>query len=124
MREPGSLSARSAVLWCYLIWYVTMAVLYFDPAPGLWLTSVGLSAVIGIALTLSVRAPGGGDRRWQVFRLFLIPFCVSSFSALVKDRGFIIIFSPRLAEDALAGGLCLVFLGGMAVARRVAGTRT
>jgi hypothetical protein len=35
-----------------------------------------------------------------------MPFCVSSFAALVKDKGFILIFSPRLDETFLAVGLC------------------
>ena len=108
------------VLWCYLIWYLVMAGSYFDPAPRLWLTSAGLSLVIGFALVLSVVCAPHATRldRWQTFRLFLIPFCVSSFAALVKDRGFILIFSPRPAETGLAVGLCLLFLSLLVVVRR------
>lgn len=113
------LSAGRAALWCYLIWYLTMTAFYFEPAPRLWLTSIGVSAIVGLAFLLSVHSRGGARQdRWQIFRLFLIPFCVSSFSALVKDRGFILVFSPRLDEDALALGLCLAFLVLAGLARR------
>jgi hypothetical protein len=97
-----------------------MSAYYFEPAPRLWLTSLGLSAIIGIALMLSVRTHGGArQNRWQIFRLFLIPFAVSSFSALIKDHGFILVFSPSLAQDAVAIGLCLGFLSCVQLIRRL-----
>lgn len=115
------------VLWCYLIWYLVMAALYFDPAPAIWLTSLGLSVVIGIALNLSVVPAGGAvaaaaapGAAWQKFRLFLIPFCVSSFATLVKGQGFVLIFSSRLVENALAAGMIVVFLVVRAGVRRLA----
>ena len=56
--------------------------------------------------------------RWQVIRLFMMPFCVSSFSALVKGRGFFLIFSPNLDEILIAVGLCAVLCGTVAVLKR------
>ncbi|MBI3375383.1 MAG: hypothetical protein HY017_27000 [Betaproteobacteria bacterium] len=107
-----TLTPGRAVLWCYLIWYFVMAGAYFDPSPRMWLTSAGLGLVIGFALILSVvstrRTPW--PDRWQIFRLFLVPFCVSSFSALVKDRGLILIFSPEPGVTGLALALCAGFL--------------
>lgn len=115
----ASLSAGRIALWCYLIWYLVFATLYFDSSPRLWLTSIGLSAVIGTAYVISVHASGGvRQTRWQVFRLFFIPFCVSSFSALVKNQGFILIFSPKPAQDGLAISLCLAFLTFVALQHR------
>ena len=64
---------------------------YFDPNPRLWLTSLGLSLIIGFALYISTTAAGNKKVHlefWQTFRLFLMPFCVSSFAALVKGRRF------------------------------------
>jgi hypothetical protein len=52
-----------------------------------------------------------------MFRLFVTPFCVSSFAALVKGRGFILIFSPDWREMAVAAAICLV-LGAAALAAR------
>jgi len=104
-----TLTTGRLILWCYFIWYAVVLVRYFDPAPGLWLTSLGLSAIIGAALYISTAASGSTRVKldpWQTFRLFLMPFCVSSFAALVKDKGFILIFSPRLDETFLAVGLC------------------
>jgi hypothetical protein len=99
------------VLWCYLVWYLVVLVRYFDPSLRLWLTSLGLSAIIGIALFLSATAGATKARldRWTIFRLFLMPFCVSSFSALVKGKGFILIFSPNPTEVLAAIGLCVAF---------------
>ena len=103
-----NLNRGRLILWCYLIWYLVALAWYFDPSPRLWLTSLGLSVIIGIALYLSATAGATKVRldRWTIFRLFLMPFCVSSFAALVKDKGFILIFSPKPAENLLAVTLC------------------
>lgn len=100
-----------AILWCYLIWYVVIVYFYFDPSPRLWIDSLGISAVIGTALILSVSSGKSAKRDpWQVFRLYLMPFCVSSFSALIKGQGFFIIVSPKFQETGLAIACCAVFL--------------
>jgi hypothetical protein len=39
-----------------------------------------------------------------------MPFCVSSFSALVKGKGFILIFSPRTNENLIALAACAAVL--------------
>lgn len=110
-RYVKGLTLGGALLWCYLIWYLVMAAAYFDPSPRLWLTSAGLSVVIGCALILSVSAPQARRLdRWQIFRLFCIPFCASSFAAMAKDRGFILIFSPEPLATGLALVLCAIFL--------------
>ena len=68
---------------------------YFDPSPAIWLNAAGISAIIGIALLLSVSLPPGAKRDpWQTFRLFMMPFGVSSFSQLIKGQGFILIPLP------------------------------
>ena len=95
----ATLSTGRTILWCYLIWYLNIFLRYFDPSPQLWLTSLGISGILGIALLLST-APATGTAfkrdRWQVFRLFLMPLCSSSYAAMVKDKGFFIIFPPDL----------------------------
>jgi hypothetical protein len=99
------------ILWCYLIWYFTVVYFYFEPSPKIWINSIGISAVIGTGLMLSVSSNkfDGGDR-WQTFRLYLMPFCVSSFSALIKEHGFVVFISPRFEENTLALLFCLIFL--------------
>jgi hypothetical protein len=109
-RYLTNLSTGRLILWCYFIWYCVVLVRYFDPSVRLWLTSLGLSAIIGVALYLSTAGSGTTKvklDRWQLFRLFLMPFCVSSFAALVKEEKFILIFSPRIQEVALAVALCV-----------------
>jgi len=90
---PGGL----AILWCYFIWYLTMGFLYFQPTLSLWLNSLGLSLVVGAALILAT-GPLNLNRFkaqfWQVVRLVLCPFCVSSFTALTAGHGFLLLLSP------------------------------
>jgi hypothetical protein len=117
----SNLSKGRLILWCYFIWYLVVLVRYFDPSPRLWLTSLGLSLIIGFALFVSTTSAGEKKvklERWQVIRLFMMPFCVSSFSALVKGRGFFLIFSPNPEEILIAVGLCAVLCGAVAVLKR------
>ena len=48
-----------AILWCYLIWYVIVVCFHFDPSVKIWINSVGISAVIGTGLMLSVSSSKG-----------------------------------------------------------------
>jgi hypothetical protein len=109
MKYFAQLPRGKLALWCYLIWYLFFVAHYFDPSRNLWLTSIGLSGIIGVALVLSTSGASSRLDRWQVFRLFLMPFCVSSFSALVKGRDFFLIFSPRMRENVFALGCCAAF---------------
>src|ERR1051325_1463964 len=107
-RYLAGLNRGRFILWCYLIWYLVVLVRYFDPNPRLWLTSLGLSCIIGVALYISTTSAPGSVKLefWPTFRLFLMPFCVSSFAALVKEKGFVLIFSPKPLEILAAAGLC------------------
>jgi hypothetical protein len=135
VREPATRIARSLgrylaglrtaqrVLWCYLIWYLYVLARYFDPSPALWLSSLGISGIVGTALYIST-ARAGQTRvhleRWQIVRLYLMPFCVSSFAALIKGRGFVLVFHPSLPDNLLAASLCALFVFGTgALARTV-----
>lgn len=97
------------VLWCYLIWYFVTLYYHFDSSLKLWINSLGISAVIGTALILSVSNSGKSDV-WQTFRLYWMPFAVSSFAALIKDQGYFVIFSPDFYEVLSAVVACGVFL--------------
>ena len=123
-RYFATLATGRVILWCYAIWYVVNVALHFDPRPRLWLTSLGLSGIIGAALCLSTRASSKGTTEldgWQVFRLFLMPFCVSSFAALVKDAGYVLIFPPSLRENGIGFGCIAVFLALVIVLRKIRG---
>jgi len=98
------------VLWYYLIWYFVTVYFHFDPNPKIWINALGISVVIGIALVLSVsngQSPLANP--WQTFRLFWMPFAVSSFSSLIKGQGYTVIFSPHLREVLIALAACLLF---------------
>lgn len=109
--RPGRL-----VLWCYLIWYFVTLYYHFDASPKLWINSVGISVVIGTALMLSVSASATKDY-WQTFRLYWMPFAVSSFAALIKDQHYFVIFSPHISEVFTALGCCVLFLAMVAIVK-------
>jgi len=106
-----------AILWCYLIWYVTVVFFHFDPSVKIWINSIGISAVIGTGLMLSVSSTKGGRDRWQAFRLYLMPFCVSSFSALIKEQGFIVFISPNIKETIVSVSCCVLFISVILVVK-------
>src|SRR4029078_10799730 len=96
------------IVWCYWVWYAVNVWNHFELRVRLWLTSLGLSLIIGTALVISTRSSSRGKTdlyRCQIFRLFLMPFCVSSFSALVKDAGYILVFPPALRENVIGVSL-------------------
>lgn len=108
IRYLASITPARQILWGYFLWYLVFAYLYFDADPRLWLTSLGIALVVGFALYTNARASSDGTRpleNWQAFRFFLTPFCVSSFSALVKGRNFILIFSPNVEDNLIAAGI-------------------
>ena len=126
VRYLAGLNAARTILWCYLIWWATAVALYFDPSPALWLTSLGISAIVGCALWLSsIHSPAGRIKigRWQLFRLFMAPFGVSSFSALIKGKGFLLVIFPTLKQNAIALGGCALFAGAAQLARRISAPR-
>ncbi|MES1187514.1 MAG: hypothetical protein ABUL60_27090 [Myxococcales bacterium] len=123
VRYLAALTMPRLVLWCYLIWYGFVLERYFDPSPRLWLSSLGIAGIIGSGLYLST-AHGGRTRTrlepWQIARLYMMPFCVSSFAALIKGRGFVLVFDPSWAANAVAGAGCAAFVAAALLARRLA----
>lgn len=110
------------LLWCYLLWYGVVLVRYFDPSPRLWATSLGLSAIIGTGLYAGTAYAGSARAAlgfWPIFRFYLMPFCVSSFAALIKDHGFVLVFHPDGHGNWLALSLCGAFCALVASAKRL-----
>jgi hypothetical protein len=118
-----SLTLPRITLWCYLLWYLFVVLRYFDPSPRLWLSSCGISAIIGTALYLSTARAGSAPvklDRWQVVRLFMMPFCVSSFAALIKGQGFVLVFHPTVRGNLEAFGICAAFVALVALCKATA----
>jgi hypothetical protein len=114
-----NLRAGKIALWCYLIWYLITVFNYFDTNLKLWVNSLGISIVIGLALMLSVADDKNGFKlNWQTARLFIMPFCVSSFSALIKDQSYFIIIPTNkfvLLQSIVA---CAVFIAVVFIIKR------
>ena len=123
----SELSNGTLILWCYLTWYLVITIHCFEKSFSLWFTALGISGLVGVALNLST---GGINRKrlkqkpWEVFRLFLVPFCVSSFSALVKDKGFILLIAPQPSLNIRAILACLGLIIFVLFLRRLAGSST
>lgn len=134
VRYFGTLPIGRLILWCYLCWYLAVVSMHFDGSPKLWLSSLGMSGIIGIALLLSTRdaipdakreegnkqpdQKGKKQDGWTVFRLFLMPFCVSSYAALIKGKPFFMIFPLRTQELFAACGACVGFVIWQRLCRR------
>jgi hypothetical protein len=111
LRYFANLSAGRIALWCFLLWYLATVIHHFDATPAVWLNALGIGAIIGVALYLSVREPGRPPPDgWTVLRLFLMPFCVSSFSQLIKGKGFVLVFPPDAHEIAVSLAACALFV--------------
>jgi len=120
LRYFATLPAGKLALWCFLLWYLSTVIQHFDATPGIWLNALGISAIIGVALYLSVREPGKPPPdRWTTLRLFLMPFCVSSFSQLIKGRGFVLVFPPDPRELGVSVAVCAIFLVGVLLLRQL-----
>ncbi len=120
----SGLGVRKQVLWCYLIWYLVTVWYRFDPSPTLWVNCLGISVVIGLGLMFSVSTPAGHKtNHWQIFRLFMIPFCVSSFSALIKGHEYILVFPLATNELMASIGACAIFLLWVYILKKTVGTR-
>jgi len=102
------------VLWCYLVWWLGVAIPYFDGTPSLWLNSLGIASIIGTGLYLSTSYAGAVRvtlPRVAVIRLYLMPFFVSSFAVLIKGRGFWLVFHPTWLGNLWPASVCVLFVG-------------
>ncbi|MGY6649569.1 hypothetical protein [Wenyingzhuangia sp. IMCC45574] len=84
--------------------------IYFDPSLKLWMSAAGISCIIGFALVLSTNQQGTKQDLLGKIRLFVFPFCVSSYSATIKDYDFILLFPSNTHHLFIASLACLVFL--------------
>lgn len=98
------------ILWCYLIWYFSIISIYFESSIKLWASSIGISLIIGFALILSTNQQGIKQDKWVKFRLFLFPFCVSSYSAIIKGHDFILLFPNNKIHFLIGTMNCLLFV--------------
>jgi hypothetical protein len=105
-----NIESQKIILWCYLIWYLTIITIYFEPSLKLWVSSVCISFIIGFALILSTSQQSTKQDIWIKIRLFLFPFCVSSYSATIKNYDFILLFPSNLFHLLITVGNCLLFL--------------
>lgn len=109
----GHMNVKIKILWCYLLWYLYFVIKYFDLDPYLWGCSFGISLLVGFALNInSYDSPKDilkFEDKWKILRFFIVPFCVSSFPAVIKGKGFLLFFSPKPSENFYAILICILF---------------
>ena len=78
-----------------------------------------IACVIGFLVGIAFLANAYGSKEvqmqmspWQIGKFFLIPFCVSSYSSLVKDKGLLTIFPPD-PTILLGGFACALLMMGL-----------
>ncbi len=122
IRYLAAFDLRRFILWSAFLWYAMIATRYSVSDPAVWLRSLGIGVLVGAILTLNA-VPGNGRIRdvgvWPTFRFFVIPFCVSSFSALTKGRAFFLIFPLNAKENVAAAGVIFLFGSGVYAARQL-----
>lgn len=106
----ANLETPKIILWCYLCWYVAITAQYFDLSMDLWLSSIGIAVLIGFALNIAAAQKGQARDRWVIVRLYIFPFCVSSYSALIKGQGFFLLFPTQPKPLLIGSGACIGFL--------------
>lgn len=103
---------KQMILAFYLSWYLYIVINYFDSNYLIWSNALLIAIVVGIALNLS--ANNSKKSNWVTLRFFLIPFAVSSYTALISGRGFVAIFPSSFMETAagllISCGFVLVYL--------------
>lgn len=122
LRYLARLEARRVLLWSALIWYAVTMARHATANPDIWLGAAGVAGVVGVILAANAIPPGGTWRAlgfWPAARFFLIPFCVSSFSAVMREVGFVVIFPRNVADNLAAGGAVAAFLLLCGAARRL-----
>ena len=114
LRYLSKLPYGIIILWCYLIWYIYFAVMYFESNLELWGRSLGIAFLVGFVLNInafgSIKGIMKTTSKWQILRFFAIPFCVSSFPVLIEDKGFLLFFSPKTIDNFIALSLVMLFL--------------
>lgn len=120
IRYLALLDNRRLLLWSAFIWYVVIMARHATASSAVWLNSAGIAAVISVILAANAIPPGRKWRDlgfWPLARFFLIPFCVSSFSAVMHKAGLVLIFPRDLTDNLVAGRTVALFLLLCAAAR-------
>jgi hypothetical protein len=113
VRYFANLPGSRLILWSYVIWWLVMGAYHFTPDLRIWVTSLGIGLIVGYALMLCtgpITLDRFRTRFWESLRLFICPFMVSSFSAQVAGKDFLLVFSPWRQENASAVVSIALFL--------------
>uniref|UniRef100_A0A6U2Z8K1 Uncharacterized protein n=2 Tax=Lotharella globosa TaxID=91324 RepID=A0A6U2Z8K1_9EUKA len=111
-------------VWFLLFWYIYVMAFFGADDASVWGTAVGIMFIIGFTLTGNMyHAPFEkywSEKKWATLRVFIIPFCVSSYSSSVslQQDKFVFIF-PKDAGITVGGLVLAGVLTGSLFAFRV-----
>lgn len=87
------------LMLAFATWHVWIAAnfhLSSSTAAAGWGTALLMALFVGTALNANAFIPPWrafvSQRRWSIARFYLIPFCVSSYSTIAAEHGFIALF--------------------------------
>ena len=114
-----TLQVPQILLLSFFIWYLFI-VISFSSNYLVWVNAIVMAFFVGNILCLNAYMATKKEKyfeflsenRWIVVRLFLIPFCVSSYSGVAFSHGFIAAFPVNEYTTGLIGlGISLGFMG-------------
>eukprot|EP01094_Clydonella_sp_ATCC50884_P003296 TRINITY_DN12551_c0_g1_i1.p1 TRINITY_DN12551_c0_g1~~TRINITY_DN12551_c0_g1_i1.p1 ORF type:complete len:185 (+),score=53.10 TRINITY_DN12551_c0_g1_i1:292-846(+) len=119
-----------AILVCYLIWWLVVISTNFPLVSSVWVDAAIIGVVVGFALNLNAYEGGHGmgallrhlyANKWMIFRFFLIPFLVASYSgAIAVERDRFQFLWPKDPFVSLAGvSLSAALLGSLAALKQL-----
>ena len=113
-----NLTPRIIMLLLYFAWYLWIVInfrLPQDISYVKWGTSILLSIFVGTALNVNAYVPPFEEhlalRRWAIFRFYLIPFCVSSYSNVSFYYNFVALFPVHDYVTGVIGIAVVILLG-------------
>lgn len=97
----------------YFIWYIWIIFnfpLSNDISLNIWLNSICMSLFIGTVLNANAYIPPLSThiylRKWSIFRFYIIPLCVSSYSSVSQYHSFKLLFPVHNYVIGIIG-ICL-----------------
>lgn len=98
------------LIFSYFIWYLWIISNF--PVPSevsikIWPNAACMSIFVGTVLNANAYIPPLKQhfalRKWSIFRFYVIPFCVSSYSSIAQQHSFVLLFPASEYKTGLIG---------------------
>lgn len=111
LKEIGSLvTLPLCLIFTYFIWYLWIISNFPLPTEvsiKIWPNAICMSIFVGTVLNANAYIPPLKQhfylRKWSVFRFYVIPLCVSSYSSIAQHHSFVLLFPASEYKIGLIG---------------------